>query len=494
MDENTARDYLARGLYEITRKSPKWTRRENYYRGQQDLPFAPEGVNLEYLALREMAVANWLSLAMDAPIQRCRADGFRTGRAGDADLTTWNEVWQPNKLDARQRITYSQMVVHGRGLMSVWPNTKAPKSPVIRPENGKRVHLEMDPEDPFTVKWAVKTFSIAPPAPSGLWVPPAADDRRPIEVAIVYDDDSWARFEKVGMIGAEGGAGLTSRNWELKNGGRNPLGESPFVPFDNRVDADGVPQSAIEPLMPAQDALNTIRFNTLLAMQFSAFRQRVFVGYDPVRRDANGNIMYRTDDAGEPILDGDGQRIPIVDSPGRLGVDRALVFPGVDTKVFDLPESNLANYIEVLSEFLTDLFAVGQIPPQYLLTRMANLSGDALAGAESTLASLVADLQRWMGESLEQVMRLANKARGDLQEDLASEVIWADAEARSFSQTIDAITKLIATGFPRKAAWEMMPTATPTKVQRWTEMAADEAADPVLAAFANTAPPDAALG
>ena len=78
MDEPTARDYLARGLYAISQKSNDWKRREDYYRGDHDLPFAPEGVNDEYLALREMAVANWVALAMDAPIQRCRADGFRT--------------------------------------------------------------------------------------------------------------------------------------------------------------------------------------------------------------------------------------------------------------------------------------------------------------------------------------------------------------------------------------------------------------------------------
>lgn len=481
MDEPTAREYLARGLYAISQKANDWDRREDYYRGNHDLPFAPEGVNAEYMALREMAIANWLSLAMDAPIQRCRADGFRTGRDSDADRDTWNEVWQPNKLDARQRIPYTQMVVHGRGLMSVWPNAKNRKSPIIRPENGKRVHLEMDPEDPFTVKWAVKTFQIAAAPPSGIWVPPTADNRKPIDVAVVYDDDTWVRFERVGLV--DNPAVATGGNWEVKGGGKNPLGENPFVAFDNRVDADGVPQSAIEPLIPAQDAINTIRFNTLLAMQFSAFRQRVFVGYDPVQRDAQGNPVIRKNPDGTDMVDANGLKVPVLNSPGRVGVDRALVFPGDATKVFDLAESNLKNYIEVLSEFLTQLFAIGQIPPQYLLSRMANLSGDALAGAESTLASLVTDLQRWMGESLEQVMRLANIARGEDEPDLASEVIWADAEARSFAQTVDAIGKLIAVGFPREAAFEMIPGATPQKVSRWMDLAGAEATDPIAAAL-----------
>lgn len=462
MDEALARDYLAIGLHEIKAKQADWKRREAYYRGDQDLPYAPEGVNAEYLSLREMSVANYLGLAMDTPIQRLRAEGFRTGRKGDADEATWTDVWQANQLDSRQRIPYTQMMVHGRGLMSVWPNVANRKSPIIRPESGQRVHLEMDPEDPFSVLFSVKVYEVRERPASGLVLPSGVPASRTRSVAVVYTDAEWVRFEKAGTV--------LAGEWEVKAGGTHPLGSNPFVPFDNRQDADGKPFSAIAPLMPAQDAINTIRFNTLLAMQFSAFRQRVFTGYDPVMRDSEGNVIWKKSADGSLLLDAQGQPQPSLSSPGRVGVDRALVFPGKDTKVFDLPESNLDNYIKVLGEFLTDLFSVAQIPPQYLLSRMANLSGDALAGAESTLASLVSDLQRWTGESLEQVMRLANRARGEEAPDLASEVIWADAEARSFSQTVDAITKLVAVNFPHEAAYEMLPGATPQKVSRWMDL------------------------
>ena len=447
------------------------------------------------MRLREMSVANWLSLAMRAPIQRLRADGFRTGRQGEADKIAWREVWQANKLDARQRIPYLQMMTHGRGLMSVWPNEANRKSPIIRPENDRRVHLDMDPEDPFTVKWAVKVFTVDVSVPSQLWTPSPVPTGR-TDVAVVYDAEQWVRFEKPGTVTVESGAGPGGA-WSVAAAGANPLGECPFVPFDNQADADGVPQSALSPLMPAQDALNTIRFNTLLAMQFSAFRQRIVTAYDPIVRDAAGVVQVRKDAAGNPILDPNGLQQPLLNSPGRPGVDRLLAFPGSDTKVFDLPESNLGNYTTVLGEFLSQLFAIGQIPPQYLLTRMANLSGDALAGAESTLASLVADLQLWVGESLESVMRLANKARGESEQDVASEVIWADAEARSFAQIIDAIVKLVSVNFPREAAFELIPGATPQKVERWMTMMDGEQSSSLVSMLADqfrTEPTVAAQG
>lgn len=463
MDQATALARLELGIASLKQEEPDWNRRRDYFDGKQDLPYAPEGVNTEYQALQVQAIANWVELALLAPVQRLRVDGFRTGRDKEADSTAWSEVWQPNKLDLRQRQVYLNMMVHDLGLMSVWPNQANRQSPIIRVESSKRVHLELDAEDPSRVAWAMKSFTVRDRAKSALWTPTVIPDST--QVGIVYDDGEFQRFTR------PNGAG----NWNFEAAGPNPLGECPFVPYSLKADEDGGRHPAIESLMPQQDAINTIRFNTLLAMQFSAYRQRVFTGYDPVIKDAKGVVQYQKNPDGTNKLDANGSPMPALRSPGRLGVDRALVFPGADTKVFDLAESNLKNYIEVLDAFLSQFFATGQVPPQYLLTRMANLSGDALAGAESTLQALISDLKTAAGESHEQVMRLANKARGDDAADLASEVVWGDAEARSFAQTIDAITKLISTGFPRRSAWEMIPGATLTKVDTWMEQYDSEA-------------------
>jgi hypothetical protein len=259
------------------------------------------------------------------------------------------------------------------------------------------------------------------------------------------------------------------KDWKITDGNAHNLGELPFVPFPFNVDSDGVPHAPLEEMMPQQDALNTIRFQTLLAMQFSAYRQRAITGFDPVARDEKGNPLIKKDSEGNPILDSNGLPMPIVTSPGRVGVDRALVFPGEATKVFDLPESNLANYISVYDQFLTTFFATGHVPPQYALTKMANTSGDAMAGAESTFQSLISDLQTAAGESIESVMRLANKARGEAFDDVASETIWADTEIRSFAQIIDAAVKLIGSGMSREDAWSWLPGATPPRLKKWVE-------------------------
>lgn len=469
MEEAQARNYLETGLRKLSAQAPDWQRHQDYFEGKQDLPYAPPGVNAEYLELREMALTNVLGLIQRAPIQRLQADGFKTGRKGEADIRSWVEIWQPNKLDSRSPIVFQQMFNHGRGIMSVSRNLRNRKSPIIRPENSKRVWLEPNPEDPFENLFAVKTIDVEEPgAESSLWTPASYSNMRTKKIAYVYTDMEWARFEATGALGSV---------WKLDNQGKHNMGEIPFVGFDFNLDADGNPRSAMEDLMKPQDAINTIRFQTLLALQFSAYRQRVFTAYDPVLRDQKGEPLWQRDPSGELVLDENGQRKPIVTSPGRVGVDRALVFPGENTKVFDLPESNLDNYIKVMQQFLTDMYATGQIPPSYALTKMANLTGDGMAGAESTFQSLLKDIQRAAGEGIEQVMRLANVARGETEEDLASEVIWADTEIRSFAQMIDAIGKLVSSKMSREDAWAFLPGATPARVEAWVSNSDQEMRD-----------------
>lgn len=463
-----ARDRLTLGLDKLAKRKPKFDYRQRYYLGDHDMPYAPPGVNDEYKALQVQSIGNWMDIAMDAPSQRLEVESLRRAD-GKVDAEAWNAVWVANRLHTRQRVVWNQMMVHGVGICGVSRNPANAAKPIVRPENASRVYLHKDPADPFTTEWALKKWTIPAPVSTSLVLPASASalvaER---QVAVVYDAIGWVRFERTGY----GDCGT----WDLVSEGEHGLGEVPFAASASNVDADNEPHPAIDALIPMQDALNTIRFNALLAMQYSASRQRVFTGYDPVVRDAEGQIVWRKNPDGTPILDSSGQPMPVVRSPGRVGVDRALVLPGKDTKVYDLAESNLKNYIEVYSQFLSDLFAIGQIPPQYALTKMANLSGDALAGAESTLQALVTDLQREAAEVINAVLRLANRARGA---DDAGEysVEWADSEARSFAQIVDAVVKLISAGFPREPAFEMLPGSNPTKVARWMELMREEQAE-----------------
>ena len=458
MDALVARERLETGLAKLQEQEADWMELEQYHRGEHDLPFAPKGISHEYKDLMEISKAPWLRLVTKTPVQRLRVDGIRTTRSADADEDRWLNVWKANGLDSRQRVVYTDAVVHGRGIFGVWPNVQDKSKPIVRPESPRSIYIRPKDDDPFESDWAIKAFG----ATGAKW-----NDANPVNTAIIYDETSFVRFERDGD------------DWIVRNSGVNPLGKIPFVEFSPSVDAEGRHESMIRPLIPMQKSIDVLRFDLLLAAQFAAYRQRIVTGYDPVIRDPEtGEPMWKKGPDGNILLDPNGNPMPQVSSPGRPGVDRMMIFDGADAKVFDLPESNLSNYVTVVNNLVQHLAAVSQVPPQYLLGGLANLSGEALAAAESTLAALVADMQLSFGASFEQVMTLAGIAAGD--DDMPSEVIWGDGQARSFSQTVDGIQKLVSIGFPREAGFEMLPSATLEKVRRWMQMIEEEAENPYL--------------
>jgi hypothetical protein len=457
----TPDDLRDSGLAALRRTAPAQKTRWDLYKGEHDLPYAPDGVNAEYLALREMARVPLVRLAIRTGVQRLRIDGIRLGSSDDRDKATW-KVWQANRLDSLQRLVYVHGAVFGKGIVSVWPNGSDPDLPLIKVEDPRRVHVEPDPMDPFRPLWAVKTWDEARSTPLGV--------RYTAKCATLFDAEGFVwRWEtssptNLSDVGA----------WDLVDVFDNPLGPRvPFVVFAPEMDADGDTLSMVDPLVPMQRSIDTIRFDLLLAAQFAAYRQRVVVGYDPVLRDEDGNPVVKTDDQGNPILDEHGMAQPVTASPGRVGVDRLMVFPGADTKVFDLAESNLANYVTALDMLLATFAATAQVPSQYLAGDFKNVSGDLMVATEATLLSLVKDLQTAYSDSWEEVFSLANIARGEAELPLGTEVVWADEAPKDISVVASAMAQMVPNGAPARMFLEMLPGATQAKVERWMGMSAN---------------------
>lgn len=419
-------NYARLGQNRLIANNSAEKRRKAYASGKHDLPFAPEGVNQEYLSLRKTAAIPLVRLAVRTPCQRLRVEGFRAGTGADPDESAW-AVWEFNSMASRQRGLYADVLTYERGgVVSVWPNQENPETPYINVEDPLSVYVHPNPHNPLEADWAVKV---------------STGER-------ITDDGKVEDYEEVRLY-------LSDRvlTFEPKNGSfalvreqSNSLGKVPFVVFKAELDAAGNGVSYVDPLIPQQEAIDALRFDLMLAAQFAAYRQRIVVGFDPVARDGNGDPVVMRDEDGEPVLDANGQMIPIINAPGKAGVDRMMVFPGSDTKVFDIPESDLKNYTVGLNTLIGGFASTAQIPPQYLVSDFSNTSGDLMVATESTLTSLVTDLQTAIGEGWAQVMRLVNLAReGD---DLPTQTAWAEARPISLSEVADAASKLAPHGVP----------------------------------------------
>ena len=141
---------------------------------------------------------------------------------------------------------------------------------------------------------------------------------------------------------------------------------------------------------------------------------------------------------------------------------------GVDFKT--LPETTLDSILRAAEADQETLSAMAQVTIWSLnSSKLINLSADALTEARSLNRMKVMALQRSLGRSHANLMRLAAFIEGR-EEDAANFSLvleWENVEAQALSGVADALSKLKDLGVPMDALWEMIPGVSRRKVEAW---------------------------
>ena len=404
-------------------EQPRLQRIADYMAGKHASVYVPAGARAEYRWLIERAKVKILPLVVTVVSQNMYVDGYRP-KGADDNASPW-QVWQANRLDARQHGVHRAALTYGASYVVVMPGKPVP---VVTPFSPRRLTALY--ADPVNDEWPI--FAIEDRLEN------TAKGRR--RVVRVYDDQ--ARYTLAGNVD---GSGLKlDENGVMHHG----LGVCPVVRFVNTddLDGDGV-IGEVEPLIDAQDQLNMTTFNLLMAQQYAAFRQRWVTGMAPPQ-----------DDDGNPI------------EPFRSRVDGVFVAEDADTKFGEFGQTDLKGYLDSREATIRHMSTLSQVPPYHLLGQMVNLSAEALAAARDGLDRKIDERESLFGEGWEQALRLAGLAAGDRKawEDTAAQVVWRDTSARSLAQTVDALGKLVTMlGVPPQELWEKIPGVTQTDVERW---------------------------
>ena len=402
----------------------------DYMCGKHSSVYVPRGARAEYRWLIERARVNILPLVVTVVAQNMYVDGYRPA-GSDKNAEPW-QVWQANRMDARQHGIHRSVLTYGAAYAVVMPGKPVP---VITPFSPRRMTALY--ADPVNDEWPLFAVEDRLENTKG-------GKRR---VVRVYDEQ--ARYT---LAGKADGSQLApdGEQWVM----RHDLGVCPVVRYVNAedLDGDGV-VGEVEPLIDTQDQLNMTTFNLLMAQQYAAFRQRWVTGMAPPM-DENNN----------PI------------EPFRSRVDGLFVAEDVDTKFGEFEATDLKGYLDSRESTIRHIATLSQVPPYHLLGQMVNLSAEALAAARDGLDRKVDERESLCGEGHEQTLRLAGLAAGDsvAWEDTAAQVVWRDTSARSLAQTVDALGKLVTMlGVPPQELWEKIPGVTQTDVERWKKSAAE---------------------
>jgi hypothetical protein len=389
---------------------------QDYLDGSHSSVYVPQKARNEYRWLVQRSQVNILPLVVDTLAQALYVEGWR-GESVTDPPTPW-QVWQANRMDARQTAVHRAALAHGEAFCVVLPGDTAP---VMRPVGPLDLFALYD--DPVNDEWPLLALERRP---NGTWRLHEPEYSHPL----VFDADAFTAGPPV----------------------RHGLGVTPVVRFVNRLDLSGRIVGEIEPLIKIQDQINSTTFGLLMAQTYAAFRQRWATG------------MVTEDE--------DGNELP----PPNVSVARILTSDSPDTKFGEFEATDLGGYINSREASLRHAAIVSQVPPHHLMGQMANLSAEALAAAEAGQMRKIAERQALFGESWEQALRLTALLAGDsaAAQDMSAQVLWRDPESRSLAQYADALGKIAAQlEVPPQVLWEKLPGVTQTDVDRWKDEAGE---------------------
>ena len=433
-----------------------------YWKGLQRLPAViPSSAPREVREMARIARVNVCSIIIDSLAQSTFVDNFRSKDAAAEDNAVW-DIWQKNKLDARQAGIHRAAFAYGTSYVVVTPGTPVP---VIRGRSPRQMCAMYGSDLDWPVYALEFRGRVASTTPGG-------------------DGRLWRLYDKDGIYELEGNSRGTTFNFisaTEHNAGVCPVVrfvDEEDLDFDDDVRADATTASLngltvptrgqIGLLIPIQDQIDLTTFGLLVAQWYSAFRQRWIVG-------------WLAEDEAQKLKASASQLWTFEDDENEI-------------KLGEFGQTDLSGYIDSRKESMRHAASLSQTPVHELIGDLVNLSAEALVAAEQGHERKVDERKTGLGESWEQTLRLAaGMADGGISVPDDAEVVWRDTSARAYSATVDALGKLVTMlGVPPQEVWELIPGVTKQDVDRWkTEMQTGDAFAQLQALLEKQAQPPA---
>lgn len=403
---------------------PRFQRIHDYLHGRLGYPQLPEEADNEVRELARLSIKNVLRVVRDSFTQNLSVVGYKTAGSRE-NLPAW-QMWQRNRMDARQSEINRPCVAYGVTYVTVTPGDDGP---VFRPRSPRQLIAVY--EDPQVDEWPQYALET--------WVD--TSNTEPRRKAMLYDDEYLYPLDLGRIDQSAIREGVIQRLTIASEGIGEPIRHGaevcPVVRYICLRDAEDLIVGEIEPLIDLQRTINSVNFDRLIVSRFGAFPQKVISGWT-------------------------GSKSEVLAASAK----RVWTFDDVEVKAQVFPAASVEPYNGLLNELMEHVAMEAQISPARVTGKMVNISAEALAAAEADQQRKLAAMRLSLGESHEQLIRLGARMAGDQDtaDDLNAEVVWRDTEARSFGAVVDGVTKLAQAGVPIESLLTMIPGMTQQQI------------------------------
>jgi len=390
--------------------STRYARAERYYAGDHDLAFATDKFKNAFGTLFREFAMNLCPAICDAVRDKLRVTGFSVESSPEGVVPAEvNGIWNANRMRLKAGEVHKEALKCGDAYMIVWPNAKG--NAVMYPNRATNCSVVYDEEEPGRIVRAAKYWR-------------AADKH--IRLNLFYTD----RIERYSSGAAFDGRLPGARDLkELGPAVPNPYGVVPVFHFANNGDIGSLGRSELDAAMPIQDGLNKSVLDMLVAMEFSAYRQRWASGIE---------VEY----------DSEGKSI----SPFTSGAEHVWISPNGDTRFGDFESANLDQFLKVKDGFRVDMASVTGTPLHYFTPSGERLStGVGMRRGETRFLAKICDRQESFGQVWADVMAFALRVEG---RGSGSQLItrWEDPAPMSEKELLENILLKKQIGLPVERA------------------------------------------
>ena len=408
LDESKLVDDLSRRLFTSYADDQRFDR---YYEGTQRLAHIGLAVPPE---LRKFeTVLNWCRTVVDSVSDRMRMKAFYLPGEQQASEAL-RESWDYNNLDSESIAHHQEMLILGRGFVSVGANEEDPEFPLIQVENPRELAVDIDHRH-RRLRAAVRVMpseNDAPGTPSN---------------AVLYLPDSTMRLKR------------DQGRWVVEDRDDHGLGRVPLVMFLNRRRVGqwtGV--SEMVDAIPLVDAAARSLTNLQLAGETHSVPQKYVLG------------MSKGD-----FVDAEGKPIPAWEAY----FNAIWANQNKDAKVGQFAASDLSNFHNTVDHYASKLAGLYGLPARYVgITSVNPAAEGAIRAEEARLILNVEKKAALAGDGWGWVMGLVERFRtGEWVSGSRIKTDWFDAGTPTYAQRADALTKMYNSGqgiLSREGVWE----------------------------------------
>lgn len=324
----------------ITAKKKIYDELWRYYDGDHRMKYTSERLKELFQNINAKFINNWCGLVVDSVLERMQLERFVVS-GNELATERLNRLWKLLELDIDADDVHLAMLVTGESYVIAWHDDDNGLEAYYN--DPSMIHVMYDPDSPKKKLWAAKMWRAGDVWRMNLYTPDRVIHYQTKEIKFGMYPESASLFEAIEELGGEDG---------------EPHNFSVVPVFHFRKERRRI-LSEMKDAIPAQDAVNKLLGDMMVAAEYGAFNQRYVISNAETKALKNApNEIWSI-----PAGDGSGQA----------------------TSVGQFEATDLTHFLKAIENQVNAISAMTRTPKHYFFQSGEVPSGEALIALEAPL-------------------------------------------------------------------------------------------------------------